>query len=40
MVLFIMGNGQMILEMDGECLRIKQQVTNMLEIGKKIENMD
>lgn len=34
-----MGNGWTTLDTDGECLITKQQVTNMLEIGDKIERM-
>ena len=36
----IMENGVIIVEMDGEYIRINRQVTNMLEIGNKIKRMD
>ncbi len=36
----IMENGVIIVEMDGEYIRINRQATNMLEIGNKIKRMD
>lgn len=36
----IMENGVIIVEMDGEYIRISRQVINMLGIGNKIKRMD
>lgn len=35
-----MGNGVIIVEMDGVYIRINRQATNMQVIGNKIKKMD
>lgn len=40
MALCITDNGWTTQETDGECLKIKLQVTNMWVTGNKIERMD
>jgi hypothetical protein len=40
MGLFIMVNGEIMLEMVGEYTKTKQQVIDMQENGNKIENQD